>query len=130
MDKNIKLGLIIAAIIFIGLSAYASLERYLAYKQIENITTNMTKGLQESAEQSRKRMLASQREQQRRQRAQLAETNRVKALNKQQELEKNLLCAKSIDTGKCSCHDKRNGTMVNMSLEQCNRYVDQQFSSY
>ena len=130
MDKNLKLVLIIAGSIFIGLSAYAALERYIVFKQIESLTTNMTKGLQESSEQSRKRMLASQQEQQRRQQAKIAEANRIKALNKQQELEKNLLCATSIDTGKCSCYDKRSGTRVNMSLEQCNKYVDQQFSNY
>ena len=130
MDKNTKLVLMIAGGIFIGLSAYASLERYLVFKQIEHITTNMTEDLQKSSEQSRKRMQAVQLEQQHRQQAKVAETNRIKALSKQKELEKNLLCAKNVDTGKCVCYDKRSGTPVSMSLEQCNQYVDQQFSSY
>ena len=69
-------------------------------------------------------------ERQRRQQAQIAKANRINAQKKQQELEKNLLCAKSIDTGKCSCYDNRSGNVVSMSLEQCNHYVDQQFSSY
>lgn len=80
MDKNLKLVLIIAGSIFIGLSAYAALERYIVFKQIESITTNMTKGLQESSEQSRRRMLASQQEQQRRQQEQIAEANRIKVI--------------------------------------------------
>ena len=75
-------------------------------------------------------MQAAQQEQQRRQQAKVAETNRIKVLNKQKELERNLLCAKNVDTGKCVCYDKRSGTPVSMSLEQCNQYVDQQFSSY
>ena len=29
-----------------------------------------------------------------------------------------------------SCYDKRSGTIVSMSLEQCNHNVDRQFSSY
>lgn len=130
MDKNLKLVLIIAGSIFIGFSAYATLERYIVFKQIEGITSDMTKSLQESSEQSRKRMLASQQEQQRRQQAQLAAANHAKAVKKQQELEKNLFCAKSIDTGRCSCYDKRSGTPVSMSLEHCNQYVDKQLSSY
>ena len=120
MDNSIKLVLAIMAGVIIGLSAYALFKQFVYFREVEGITTNITKNLLESSEVSKESILTSQQEQQRREQAQ----------NEQQELEENLECARNMDTGECSCHDQRSGAVVDMSSEQCSQHVDHQFSSY
>ena len=119
MNKHLKLGLTIVVSIIIGLVVYREIQSYIIVKHIQNFMTGMTDSLNKSAEKSQKRI-----QQQR------VEAARQKAVTEQLNLEKNLLCAKNVDTNKCTCFDKRTHQSVSMSTQQCNDYVDSKFSRH
>jgi hypothetical protein len=48
VNKTVKFVLILAASLLIGLFAYALFEQYLAFKQVERKTVNMTENLLEA----------------------------------------------------------------------------------
>ena len=119
MDQNIKMGLTIVVSIIIGLAAFRAIQNYIVMKQVESITTDMVVALNKSAEKSRQQI-----------QRQRVESARVNALTQQRNLEANLLCAKNVDTNKCSCYDKRSGQVVNMSLKKCHGFVEQKHSGF
>lgn len=123
MDKEIKLAIYITVGVFLGILAYKIVQGYYINYQIQKMTTEMTQSLERSSKQAQATLEASQKEQQRRSQERTVELARQKAIKEQTELEANLQCAASEDTGKCVCYDRRTKQPVKMSLEQCNAYV-------
>jgi hypothetical protein len=139
MNREVKFVLFFIAIVLSG-STINFIKQHVAQNQFERLNTALTENSEPSSEQFQQGILEEQKEQQqsqllqvleqeRDQQAQIAEDRLIEAINEQRKLGKYLSCATSINTGECSCQDKRDGTVVGVSSERCNHYVDRQVAS-
>lgn len=139
MNREVKFVLFFIAIV-LSASTFNIIKQTVTENQLEKLNTALTEISEPSPEQLQQGILAEQKEQQqsqllqvleqeRDQQAQIADDKLIVAINEKRELGKYLSCAKSIDTGECSCQDKRNGTVVSVSPERCNHFVDRQVAS-
>lgn len=139
MNREVKFVLFFIAIV-LSASAINYMKKHLAQNQFERLNTALTEISEPSSEQNQQDVLEEQKEQQqsqllqvleqeRAQEAQIADDKLIEAINEKRDLGKYLSCTTSIDTGECSCQDRRNSTTVSASPERCNRFVDRQVVS-
>lgn len=139
MNREVKFVLFFIAIV-LSASTINFFKQHIAENQFERLDTALTELSEPSSEQLQQGIPAEQEvqqqsqllqvlEQERNQQAQITDDKLIEAVNEKRELGKYLSCATRIDTGECSCQDKRDGTVVSVSPERCKRFVDWQVAS-
>ena len=113
MNREVKLVLILVAIIVFSVSTNNFVKQYVAVMQIERLNAPPTEVSEEPSGQAEPSMLTQRQKQERnqvlkaleqdhRQQAQAAEAQLIEAVNKQIESEEALLCPDDSETEQCS----------------------------